>query len=138
MRRLDTPFVRFLLTGGFAAGVNILARLALSPFVAFEAAVAVAYLVGMVTAYALARLFVFTPSGQSVGTEFVRFALVNAVSFTQVWIVSVALARWLFPALGFSWHADLVAHVTGVLSPVVTSYYGHKLFTFRSADATDR
>ena len=65
--------------------------------------------------------------------QYVRFTIVNLFALLQVWLLSVGLANWLFPKLGFTWHAELIAHTIGVLSPVVTSYYGHKLFTFRPA-----
>jgi len=55
------------------------------------------------------------------------------LAFAQVWVVSVGLARVIFPAIGFSWRAETVAHVVGVLSPVVTSYVLHKRFSFRIA-----
>jgi putative flippase GtrA len=128
-----TRFATFVLTGGIAAGVNIVTRIILERFFSYEAAIGLAYLAGMVTAFMLARLFVFRPVGGSAHGEFLRFTLVNAVAFTQVWIVSVGLARFIFPALGFTWRAETVAHVIGVLSPVVTSYVLHKRFTFRSA-----
>jgi putative flippase GtrA len=130
---LDRAFVRFLLTGGLAAAVNIGSRVLFSRVMPFGAAVVAAYLCGMTAAYVLARLFVFERSGQSVQSEFLRFTLVNLVALVQVWLISVGLADWLFPAIQFTWNADLVAHTVGVLSPVVSSYYGHKLFTFRQA-----
>ena len=65
--------------------------------------------------------------------QFMRFALVNAVAFAQVWIISVGLARLVFPAIGFAWDAETVAHVIGVVSPVATSYLMHKHFSFRHA-----
>lgn len=124
-------FVRFLLTGGTAAIVNILSRALLSLVIPFEASVIVAYLIGMVTAFVLARLFVFERSGHALGTEFTRFALVNIVSLAQVWLVSVLLVRWLFPVIGYTFQPELVGHSIAVLSPAITSYYGHKLFSFR-------
>ena len=127
-------FIRFLLTSGFAAAVNILSRMAFSVLVPYEVAIVVAYLLGMTVAFVLARRFVFDKSGHSPTTEYARFAMVNAVALVQVWAVSVALARWVFPAIGFDHQPELVAHVIGVLSPAVTSYYGHKLFSFRAVD----
>jgi putative flippase GtrA len=126
-------FVRFLLTGGFAALVNVASRYALNEYMTFEAAVAVAYLFGVVTAYLLARIFVFESSGRAVATEFRRFVLVNALSLALVWGISVGLAVYLFPTLGFRWHADTIAHFIGVASPAVVSYYAHKHYTFRVA-----
>ena len=132
MSALSEParFVRFLVTGGIAAAVNIAAREILNRAMSYEAAVAVAYLAGMATAFVLARIFVFEASGAAMHREFGRFALVNALAFVQVWLVSVGLARLVFPALGFTRHADTVAHVLGVASPVAVSYLLHKRFSF--------
>ena len=63
-------------------------------------------------------------------SEYTRFALVNLAAVAQVWVVSVGLARLVFPAIGFTWHAEIVAHVIGVVVPVFTSYLGHKHFSF--------
>jgi putative flippase GtrA len=84
----------------------------------------------MTTAYLLNRHFVFAASGRGVASEYTRFALVNLAAVAQVWIVSVGLARLVFPAIGFTWHAETVAHVIGVAIPVFTSYLGHKHFSF--------
>lgn len=126
-------FVRFLLTGGFAALVNLGSRYLLNEYMSFEAAVAVAYLAGVITAYVLAKIFVFDKSGSGVATEFRRFVIVNVLSLAVVWCVSVGLAIYFFPAVGFRWHAEAVAHFIGVLSPVVISYFAHKHYTFRAA-----
>jgi putative flippase GtrA len=130
---LNAQFGTFLLTGGVAACVNIASRWVFERAVSYEAAVALAYLAGMVTAFLLARLFVFEHDDQRVGGQFARFALVNAVAFVQVWLVSVGLADLAFPAIGFGWHADTVAHVIGVISPVAASFLLHKHFSFRPA-----
>lgn len=128
---LSKPFIRFAISGGIAAGVNILSRMALSQFVSYSIAVAIAYLFGMTTAYVLMKVMVFERSGQRVHHEYIRFALVNAVAFAQVWLVSIGLARYLLPAIGLVTHAEIIGHVIGVLSPIVTSYFMHKYFTFR-------
>jgi putative flippase GtrA len=135
---MSSRFVRFLLTGGFAALVNLASRYVLNEYMTFEAAVAVAYLFGVVTAYVLAKFFVFEKSGHAVATEFRRFVVVNAVSLALVWGVSVGLALYLFPALAFHWHADAIAHFIGVASPAVVSYFAHKHYTFRMAGVPRR
>ena len=84
----------------------------------------------MTTAYLLNKGFVFASSGRGVASEYTRFALVNLAAVAQVWIVSVGLARLVFPAISFTWHAETVAHVIGVTIPVFTSYLGHKHFSF--------
>lgn len=127
---MNVEFVRFALAGGVAAAVNILSRWLLSPFVRFEIAVIIAYVIGMITAFILTRHFVFERSDRNVRNEAMRFALVNLVALVQVWIVSVGLAEWVFPWLGLVWQKDLIAHTVGVISPIATSYFGHKKFTF--------
>jgi putative flippase GtrA len=127
---IAAPFFRFMVAGGIAAVTNILSRIALSYFMTYGFAIVVAYLIGMTTAYLLMKLFVFEPSGKSVPHEYFRFGVVNIIALAQVWLISEGLARWLFPAIGFFWYDETVAHVIGVLSPVVTSYIGHKSFTF--------
>ena len=128
----DNQFLRFALTGGIAALVNLASRYLLNRYMGFEIAVALAYLLGMLTAYALARLFVFSASGRGVRSELVRFTIVNAVALVQVWLISVGLANLVFPAIGFTWHANDIAHLIGVVSPVVTSYFGHRHYSFRA------
>ena len=123
-------FILFLGAGGAAAVVNILSRIALNWVMRYEVAIVVAYLIGMTTAYLLNKRFVFAASGRNVTSEYLRFALVNLAAVAQVWIVSVGLARYVFPAAGFAWHAETVAHVIGVAVPVFTSYLGHKHFSF--------
>jgi putative flippase GtrA len=130
---MSRQFLRFLLTGGLAALVNLGCRYALNLAMPFEAAVPLAYLFGMVTAYVLARLYVFDESGRSRLDEFKRFALVNVIALFVVWGISVGLAQVFFPWIGFTWHAEDIAHVIGVLSPAVISYFGHRSYTFARA-----
>ena len=127
-------FVLFLVAGGLAALVNILSRIAFNWIMPYEVAIVVAYLCGMTAAYLLNKRFVFEASGRSVTSEYMRFALVNLLAVAQVWIVSVGLARLVFPAIGFTWHAETVAHVIGVIVPVFTSYLGHRHFSFAKTE----
>lgn len=131
---VSSPFVRFVISGGIAAAINILSRIAFSQFLPFSAAIVLAFLVGMTTAFILMKQFVFEESGNSTGNEYVRFGLVNLVALLQVWLVSIVLARWLLPAINYNWHVDTTAHVVGVLSPVLTSYVAHKSFTFAGTE----
>lgn len=123
-------FVVFLLTGGVAATINIVSRVAFDRVMRYEAAVVLAYLVGMTSAFFLARLFVFSSSGRSLHVQYGRFALVNVAALAQVLAVSVGLDRLIFPAIGLIWNPELIAHIIGVLSPVLVSYQGHKRFSF--------
>lgn len=128
---MSSEFIKFVLASGTAAACNILARWILSSFMSFEVSVVIAFLIGMTVAFVLNRRFVFGKSKRHVRSEAARFTLVNLLALVQVWVVSVVLANWIFPAIGLVWQPELIAHVVGVLSPVVTSYFGHRYFTFR-------
>jgi putative flippase GtrA len=110
---------------------NIGSRYALTSVMSFEVAVVVAYLIGMAIAYVLARIFVFEPTGRSIASEFWRFTVVNLLALVLVWGISVGLADLIFPAIHFTWHSMDIAHVLGVLAPAVTSFLGHRYFSFR-------
>jgi putative flippase GtrA len=122
----------FLLTGGIAALVNVVSRFLLTPVTGFEASVVLAYLLGMVTAFTLFRIYVFGPSSRSIGSESYRFVVVNLGALALVFAISTCLARLVFPAIGFTWHAEDIAHLIGVAFPALTSYVGHSRYTFRS------
>ncbi len=124
-------FMLFLLTGGFAAAVNWTSRIMYNLWMPYSYAIVIAYLTGMVTAFVLARMFVFTASTQSTGRSAVIFTLVNVAAVAQTWAVSMTLAYYVLPALGITWYAKEIAHFVGVAVPVFTSYVGHKRFTFR-------
>ena len=122
--------IAFIVAGGVAALVNIGSRIAFNLVMPYEAAILVAYVCGMTVAYLLNKQFVFSASGRGVTSEYTRFTLINLAAVAQVWVVSVGLARFVFPATGFVWHDETVAHTIGVLVPVVTSYLGHKHYSF--------
>jgi putative flippase GtrA len=124
--------LRFFITSGAAALVNIGTRIPLGWVMPYSASIVVAYLIGMSTAFALARTFVFRPEPGNARAEFLRFAAVNVVGLLQVLAVSLLMEAIVFPRLGFTWHAATIAHIIGVGSPAFTSYYAHKFFSFRA------
>jgi putative flippase GtrA len=97
----------------------------------FEAAVALAFPFGVITAYILAKAFVFETSSIPVRAQLTRFTAVNLVALVMVWIVSVGLARVVFPTLGLSWHPDDLAHLIGVASPAAFAYILHRQYSFQ-------
>ena len=121
----------FLLTGGTAAAVNFGSRIVYSVWLDFSSAVILAYITGMITAFVLAKLFVFKDSRQTVQRSAVFFVLVNLAAVLQTWAISVGLAYYLLPSLGVTLFAQEIAHAAGVAAPVFTSYIGHKRWSFR-------
>ena len=119
------------MTGGTAALVNFVSRVAYNQWVSFSAAIVLAYLTGMVTAFVLARLLVFQQSQHSFGRSVLLFAAVNVLAVLQTWLISMILANYALPHMGVTRWVPEIAHAFGVLAPVFTSYLGHKHITFR-------
>lgn len=124
-------FLVFLLTGGIAAAVNFGSRILYNQWMGFSAAIVLAYITGMVTAFVLARLFVFRDSQRALHHSALYFVLVNGVAVLQTWAISLLLADWLLPALGVRQYMHELAHAAGVVVPVFTSYLGHKHLSFK-------
>lgn len=123
--------VRFVLASGTAAAVNFGARIVLNLFMPYAAAIVCAYACGMTIAFLLNRRFVFQGATNPLHQQVGWFAAVNAVAALQTLLVSLALADWLLPRIGWTWQAPEVAHAVGIVAPIVTSYLGHRKWTFR-------
>lgn len=128
---ISRQFGVFLLTGGTAAMVNFLTRIIYNNWMGFSAAVVLAYITGMVTAYILARLFVFKGGTQTLQRSMILFALVNLLAIVQTWAVSLLMAYAVLPSLGVTRFSLEIAHAVGIVIPVFTSFLGHKYWSFR-------
>jgi len=115
-------FIRFLLAGGIAAGANFGSRFFFSLFVGYKSAIVMAYGIGMLTAFLLMRGHVFEATGKALAPQLLKFAGINLLAILQTLIISVVLAHYV---------SEAAAHLVGVLVPAITSYFGHKLLTFR-------
>ena len=123
-------FLKFVLAAGLSVPVNLAVRVLLSHVMAYELAIVLSHLCGMLAAYVLTRSFVFGPSGRGAPIELARFALVNALSVVVTWVVAVGLLRLIFPWIGFHHAPELVAHVLGLAVASITSFYGHRRYSF--------
>lgn len=131
-------FLAFVAAAAVSLPATIATRILLSRFVPFELAVIVAHIAGMITAYAGMRTFVFEASGRPPTLEFVRFGLVNMVSLTQTWLVSVVFLRGVFPALGVNTYPELFSHLIGLGSTAITSFVLHSRFSFKPLRASEK
>lgn len=128
---LSRQFMLFLLTGGIAAVVNFGSRIVYNIWFNYSTSILIAYLTGMVTAYVLARLYVFKDTRNGMGQSVMFFTLVNVVAVAQTWVISMVLAVYVLPALDVRQFVPEIAHAVGVAFPVFTSYLGHKHWSFR-------
>lgn len=129
---LSKEFLLFLLTGGLAAAVNFGSRILLNNVMSYSAAIVCAYLIGMVTAFVLAKFLVFRNSQQSFKKSAGLFIAVNLIAVAQTWVVSMSLFNYVLPKLGITQFAKEIAHAVGVAIPVFTSYVGHKHWSFKA------
>ncbi|MFY9290460.1 MAG: GtrA family protein [Methylorubrum rhodinum] len=130
---LNSEVVRFLIAGGSAAAINWLARILLSFVLPFEAALLVAYVIGMAAGFWLYRRFVFRGAGAgSVRGQLAVFVAVNAVGAGVVLAVSAGLVTGLgalVPGVPLAL-AEALGHGVGIAVGAVSNYLGHRLLTF--------
>jgi putative flippase GtrA len=128
----STQFLRFLVASGFAAIVNVGSRIVLSHWIPYVPAIVLAFCLGLITAFTLNKIFVFSASRHRLHHQFLWFLAINLAAVAQTVAVSLVIARWLLPALHIDFHNDTIAHAIGVMVPAVTSYIGHKRLSFRT------
>jgi putative flippase GtrA len=124
-------FLSFFVTGGIAALVNFCSRILLNYWMDFSSSIIIAYLIGMITAFILAKQFVFTNSQQALHHSMMYFSLVNLFAVAQTWGISMGLVYSVFPKLGIVCFKQEIAHAIGIIFPVFTSYLGHKHLSFK-------
>ncbi len=121
----------FAVAGGLAAAANVGSRIVFNRWMPYATAIVLAYVVGMIVAFALNRLFVFRETVNPLHHQAFWFIIVNLAAVLQTLVVSLLLADLVFPHTGFRWHSETVAHAFGVAVPVITSFIGHKKLSFR-------
>ena len=128
---ISRRFARFLIAGGVAALANFGSRIGLSHWMAYVPSIIIAYVIGMVTAFVLNRLFVFSTTTNTLRSQVWWFTMVNLAAVLQTLVISVALSDYVFPVVGLLRHRETIAHGFGVVAPTITSYIGHKHLSFR-------
>lgn len=128
--RTLVEFIYFLGLGGLAAATNLVVRYLLNFVMPFEIAVVLAYIAGMVVAFFLFGKLLFDRSEGSLTRRVIRFTQVNILGAALAWVVSVVMARFILPSIGWTFHPLEVAHFFGVATPALSSYVLHKRYTF--------
>lgn len=127
---VSLQFLRFFFSALAAAGVNFYSRLLLDPYLGYNKAIVVSYLIGTVFAFFLYQHEVFGKGERPLWQEIGLFAFVTFAAIAQTLIVSVLLADHVMPAVGWHWHGKEVAHFIGMGVPMFSSFLGHKYLTF--------
>ena len=124
-------FLRFLFAGGIAAIVNFLSRIIFNIWFDFSVSVCLAYIAGMITAFFLKKQFVFAKGRQPIFHSIGFFILVNLIAFLQTLAATMAFLHYVLPYFGIVKMTHEISHAVGILATVMTSYIGHKKFSFR-------
>jgi putative flippase GtrA len=124
-------FALFVVVGLLSAIVSVIVRALLSRVAVFEVAVALAQLLGLVVAFSLGRMIVFTEFSGSLARACRRFFIVNLVSLTIATLVSALFYRSALPFLGWNFYPDYTAHFLGLGAATLPSYFGHRFYSFR-------
>ena len=122
---------RFLLVGGFAAFANIISRIIFSEFFSYKLSIIFSFLVGLTTGFILMRNYVFVFKKNLIYRQIQRFILINLLNLIQTFFISLALNSLMSLLITKVELVELIAHIVGVLFPVITSYIAHKYFTFK-------
>ena len=99
--------------GGFAALVNFVSRIIFNFWFSFEVSVVLAYLIGMITAYILTKIFVFKAKSVGLVSSSIKFTIVNILAVLQTYFISVYLYYWLNNNINFDYNKE-IAHFVGI------------------------
>jgi len=131
IRHLFTrQFALFLFVGGTAAFINWSSRLAISSFFSFPAAVSIAYMIGMATAFMLNRLFIFKRSERPILKQARDFIIIN-FSFMPVVLCSSIFIEKILRHMGMVLYTEAVAHGLSVSLPAILSFLLYKFVAFK-------
>lgn len=126
-------FIRFFFTGVTATVGNIAAVWAARHVVPYEIALVAGLVAGLTMSFLLSKLFAFNSrSWERASGEVVRFLLVYAGGCLMYGAVAIVSARC---ALAYGLGADaaeLGGALAGSASMTLTSYFGHRFFTYRT------
>ena len=123
-------YAHFIAIGGISALANLGSRYLLDLAMPFEAAVVLAYGIGMVVGFSLFQLTLFQGQNMMQPRRMIRFGWVNLFGVTLAWAVSSVMARLILPAIGWTWQPFEVAHLAGVAAPAISSFLLNKHYTF--------
>lgn len=123
-------FLGFVAVGGLAALLNWLSRFLLSAWLPFPWAVALAYCVGMGSAFVLNSRYVFPGSERSRVLQARDFVLVNLAFFPVVMATSIAVNAWL-ARLGVPAYREGLAHAIAIAMPMLVTFLIYKFVAFK-------
>ncbi|MSP53978.1 MAG: GtrA family protein [Gammaproteobacteria bacterium] len=128
---LNKEFVKFVFSGGLAAGANFFSRMLFSLVFNYPVSIVLAYLVGMTTAYLLFKFFVFQKGENSTQKQIGYFIFINLLAIILILITSLLCYKFVFSRLENVFWRESLSHLVGITVTTLSSYLGHKKLTFK-------
>jgi putative flippase GtrA len=126
-------FSRFILCGVIATLGNIVTVWLARSVVDFEIALLPGIVAGLTISFTLSKLFAFNSrSWGRAGGEAARFTIVYGVSCTLYWAIAVISGRFGLAHGVAPRTADAGGILMGAVMMLLTSYFGHRFFTYRT------
>lgn len=123
---------RFVFSGATAATANIGTVLLMRSHAVFEISVVVGVFSGFVVSFVLSKWFAFRSSSwRRMTAELRRFIVVYALSSSIYWLVAVTVRRALGSYSVPTKTADLASIFVASGIMMLSSYLGHRFFTYR-------
>ena len=126
-------FARFVVVGVLATLGNIATVLIARFFMTFEFSLVAGIVVGLSISFLLSKLFAFeSRSWAVVSGEAARFLVVYSASVVLYWGAAVAFARLAVAQGALREMAEMGGVLIGAGMMTLTSYFGHRFFTYRT------
>jgi len=123
-------FIAFFVVGVTSAGLNWSSRYVMASWIPFSLAVPLAYCVGMATAFALNKIFVFPKSDIPVEVQVRRFVIINLSFLPVVWAGSLIFSTAL-KAMGIKEYSDEIGHAASLALPMLATFLLYKFVAFK-------
>lgn len=130
-RILNREFLKFILSGGIAAGMNFFSRMLFGLYLNYTTSIIFAHLVGMLTAYLLFKYIVFSTSENSTPKQLSYFVLINSLAVGCILLISLFFYHVVLARMTDTFWSESISHFVGIAATTLTSYFGHKYLTFR-------
>lgn len=139
-RRHDVEEVlRFLVAGVLATAGNLAATRIARLYWDYNTALGAGLAVGITISFVLSKLFAFRSRElRRTPGELARFVLVWGGGALIYWRVSLLVGRDILPRLVDRPIAESLGVLAGASVMMVTSYLGHRFFTYRDGRRTER
>jgi putative flippase GtrA len=125
-------FLRFFLSGLTAATANIGTAWLIRPYTSFGTSLLIGLAAGFSVSFVLSKWFAFRSfSWRQAAVELRRFVLVYALGSSVYWIATLAIRRVLDSSEIPTRLGDIVSMVVGSAFMMLSSYLGHRFFTYR-------